>query len=1038
MKEKVKSSIAGVTGWVEAHRYQAYDPGDGNTSFLRGLTFNSIFLERLLTAVVLRVPFNIRPWIGIKPQTSTKGMGYMAWGYVSMYALSGENRYREQAIFCLDWLIRNRASGWADYCWGNHFAFVTRNGRLPAFEPTIVWSGLIGLAFLKAYEVFERDEYLKVASSVCDWVLKLPREQTDSGACLSYVPFRQSSIHNSNMLGAGLLASVAKYTNNVQARQTAREAMTYSCTRQRPDGAWYYGEAAKNRWIDNFHTGYNLDSLKRYIESGGDRSFEPQLLRGFDYFRSHFFEPDGRPKYFHDQTYPIDIQCASQAIDTLAFFSDSDGKSLDLACRVADWTIKNLQDVDGHFYYRDLGWKKIKTPMLHWGQGTMFKALAHLLSKLENKERRMTPDRQGEVVLPLQNSEIADAGNLRYVLITAARNEEAFLENTIKSVVAQTRKPLRWVIVSDGSTDRTDDIVKSYTRQHDWIELVRMPERRDRQFAAKAHCFNAGYERVKNLHFELVGNLDADITFSPDYYEFLIGKFAQMPELGVAGTPFVEDFDRPEKHTYAHPLANLEHVSGACQIFRKECFEAVGGYVPIKGGGIDWLAVTTARMKGWKTRTFIEKICFHHRKMGTAGRSLLMARFRHGQEDYYVGGHPLWQVFRASFQMREKPYILGGLFLFAGYSWALIKRMPRPVAAEFVAFHRAEQMTRLRKMLLPSSREESGNLKAVNQRDQVTRVIPQTSIAQVSALTFRGCSEQTPKSISTTAGDLQIRVTGRLFRIARVLAEGYEFVDDPETFVKHLKQSGLQADMFTFLQRIPDTEPKYTGYYLDREALAVLPIDTYEKWWKFQLKDKTRNMVRKAQKKGVDIRSAEFGSKFVEGIVAIYNECRVRQGKPFKHFGKDFETAWNDNISFSDRSEFIGAYYGEELIGFAKLVYQGEFASLMQIISKISHRDKAPTNGLIAKAVERCAESGISYLQYGSWSRGSIGDFKVHHGFGRFAIPRYYAPLNTKGRMMLVLGCQRSLRDRLPESTLDYVAKLRAKWYGFRYPYQKS
>jgi hypothetical protein len=289
--------------------------------------------------------------------------------------------------------------------------------------------------------------------------------------------------------------------------------------------------------------------------------------------------------------------------------------------------------------------------------------------------------------------------DLRYALITPARNEGAFLENTIRSVVAQTRRPIKWIIVSDGSTDQTDDIVTSYALQYHWIELLRMPEHLDRQFASKAHCFNAGYAHLEEMSFDLVGNLDADITFGPDYYEFLLGKFSQFPELGVAGTPFVEDFDRVDKHSYSHPFANLEHVSGACQMFRRACFEAIGGYVPIKGGGIDSLAVTTARMKGWKTRTFLEQICYHHRKMGTATHGPLMARFRHGQEDYRAGNHPLWQLLRASFQMREKPFVLGGLFLTAGYSWAWARKIDSPIPAEVRAFRRKEQVARLTEYL---------------------------------------------------------------------------------------------------------------------------------------------------------------------------------------------------------------------------------------------------------------------------------------------------------------------------------------------------
>jgi rhamnogalacturonyl hydrolase YesR len=370
---------------VEAHNYRAYDPGDGDLSFLRYFTFNSHFMRRLLTAAVLRTPFHIRPWIGIEPHTSTKGMGYMGWGYVKMYALTGEENYRRRAETCFDWLMENRSHGHEHYCWGNHFSFSTRAGTIPRHTPTIVWSSLIGLAFLEAYEVLGNAAYLKVATSTGEWVQTLPRELTDRGTCLSYVPFKQSSIHNSNMLGAALLSRVAAHTHDQQARELAQSAMAYSCSRQNADGAWYYGEAPMYHWIDNFHTGYNLDCLKRFIDSTGDLEFESNLRRGFEYFKLHFFEADGRPKYYHDRTMPSDIQCAAQAVDTLAYFSDVDPSFLELAGRVARWTIDNMQDADGHFYYRDLGWKKVKTPMFHWGQGTMFKALAHLLSKMEGK-----------------------------------------------------------------------------------------------------------------------------------------------------------------------------------------------------------------------------------------------------------------------------------------------------------------------------------------------------------------------------------------------------------------------------------------------------------------------------------------------------------------------------------------------------------------------------------------------------------------------------------------------------------------------------
>ena len=284
---------------------------------------------------------------------------------------------------------------------------------------------------------------------------------------------------------------------------------------------------------------------------------------------------------------------------------------------------------------------------------------------------------------------------LTYVLVTPARNEEAFIEATILSVVRQSVRPMRWIIVSDGSTDGTDAIIQRYIGANSWIEFLRMPEHRDRQFAAKARCFAAGYDRLKTLEFDLVGNLDADITLPADYYEFLVARFSERPKLGVAGTPFVEDMSRPGDHSYAHGAANLTHVSGACQMFRRRCFEDVGGYVQIKGGAIDWIAVTTARMKGWETQTFLEQVCFHHRTIGTGNHSRLVARFHYGKKAYYVGGHPLWETLRGIFQMREKPFFIGGVYFIAGYWWGVVTRMNRPVSKELVAFHRAEQMRRL-------------------------------------------------------------------------------------------------------------------------------------------------------------------------------------------------------------------------------------------------------------------------------------------------------------------------------------------------------
>ncbi len=382
MKNKLENSIRKVEGWVEENHYIGYEPFDGLLSFFRPLTFGNLFLDRILLQIVRQSPFNLRPFLGIKPQESTIGRGYMAWGYLTTYKITGIKRYADKAEACLAWLIKNKSPGYSNYSWGKHFDFASRSGIYKKFEPIIVWTSLIGQAFLDAYEVLEDKKYLEVAVSICDWIMELPREQTDSGACLSYLAYQQSSIHNSNMLGAVMLARTSKMVGDSRYLETAKESMKYSCTRQLPDGSWYYGESPENHWIDNFHTGYNLESLKCYIECTGDTEFAENMKRGLRFYKLHFFEENGRPKYYHDRTYPVDSQCASQSIQTLANFSDLDGSSLELSIKVARWTIDNMQDPKGYFYYRQYPLVKAKTPMLHWGQATTYKALSVLLSKM--------------------------------------------------------------------------------------------------------------------------------------------------------------------------------------------------------------------------------------------------------------------------------------------------------------------------------------------------------------------------------------------------------------------------------------------------------------------------------------------------------------------------------------------------------------------------------------------------------------------------------------------------------------------------------
>lgn len=380
---RLVESTAALQRWVEENEYRGYEPFDGLSSPLRALTFRNLLAERILQQAVRQSPINIRPLVGIKPLDSTKGRGMMAWGYLLLHGATGDPDFWTKAVQCLKWLDTHKSPKFEKHSWANYFDFSSRGGAYYKDDSIIVWTGHIAQAYLEAFEQSQDQWFLDIASSACDWIMSLPRERTDCGDCLSYFAHAQESIHNANMLGAAALARTAKHTARQDYLEVARSAMRYSCVRILPNGAWWYAEEDKFHWIDNFHTGYNLDSLKCYVEYSADTEFAGLLTKGLQFYKDNFFEESGRPKYYHSRPYPIDIQCAAQSIDTLACFAPEDPESLSLAVKVADWTIRNMQARGGFFYYRKypLG-ITARTPMLHWGQATMFKGLAHLISRL--------------------------------------------------------------------------------------------------------------------------------------------------------------------------------------------------------------------------------------------------------------------------------------------------------------------------------------------------------------------------------------------------------------------------------------------------------------------------------------------------------------------------------------------------------------------------------------------------------------------------------------------------------------------------------
>jgi len=283
----------------------------------------------------------------------------------------------------------------------------------------------------------------------------------------------------------------------------------------------------------------------------------------------------------------------------------------------------------------------------------------------------------------------------RYVLITAARNEEALIENTIKCVLAQTLKPVLWIIVSDASTDRTDEIVQNYADKFDFITLIKNIKTDNRNFASKVYAVNLAISKI-NIDYDFIGILDADITFEPDYYEMILKEFDKDPKLGLAGGEFYDIIDGKKFRVIKSSMS----VRGGIQLFRKECFLQIGKFTPLKNGGEDVVTEVTARMNGWTVKSFDHLLLEHHRVTGTGGWSVYEAKFKEGILAHSMGYHPFFQIFKSFHRLKDRPYIISGILLFAGYIWAIISGNKRKVSKEFISFIRNEQMERMKKLIV--------------------------------------------------------------------------------------------------------------------------------------------------------------------------------------------------------------------------------------------------------------------------------------------------------------------------------------------------
>lgn len=381
--QSIRNSVEKLELWLLKNEWKGYDPFEGLNSWLRPFTLEIPFLRQSLVQFIKRFPVNIRPLVGIKPTRSTKGIAYIVKGDLKRYSITKDKKFLDRAEFFLNWLIEKSCPGYSGYCWGNHFDYQTRGYFLKKNNPTLVWTALTGRAFADAYFITGKKLYAEVVDSSCRFITKdLPRIKSGEGECISYVSNPVNLVHNANLLGAGLLAAGYAVTGRHEYKDIAEKALIYSIDSQLDNGAWYYGEELKYHWIDNWHTAYNLDAIKLYQDYSGDSRFIESLNKGFNFYVNNFFTESGIPKFYFNIVYPVDIQSCSQSIDTLINFRYIRPENIELASKVAIWTIKNMQDGEGYFYHYKNGIFTNKTPTFHWGQATMYHALHNLLSIL--------------------------------------------------------------------------------------------------------------------------------------------------------------------------------------------------------------------------------------------------------------------------------------------------------------------------------------------------------------------------------------------------------------------------------------------------------------------------------------------------------------------------------------------------------------------------------------------------------------------------------------------------------------------------------
>ncbi len=378
--ETVDSAIERLRLNIEGHDFAGYDPYDAlNSRLCRTLACGNKYARTALIQAVKRCPLNLRPVLGIPRGHNPKGIGLFLWGYAKLYKFYRNPEYTERIEHLLLLLERLKSPGYHGNCWGYNFDWQSRAFFAPKYTPTIVNSAFIGHALLDTYAYTQVNRALEMAMSIKDFMVQDLNTYKDNGSqCFSYTPLDNSRIYNATMLGASLLIRLFEITGDEDLKETARASLEYGIRDQRADGSWYYGPGLNHRWIDSFHTGFNLQSIYYFIQAGFEE-YRAAFENGMDFYVRNFFLQDGTPKYYHDRIYPIDIHSPCQGIALLSMLAP---KYNELAGRLAEWMLANLYDQEGRFYFQKTRWYTNRVVYMRWSQAWAFHALTSFLAEM--------------------------------------------------------------------------------------------------------------------------------------------------------------------------------------------------------------------------------------------------------------------------------------------------------------------------------------------------------------------------------------------------------------------------------------------------------------------------------------------------------------------------------------------------------------------------------------------------------------------------------------------------------------------------------